>query len=188
MLLYDDTATKALHAAADEARRFGTDGYETPHVLLGLLRTADPVTQTVTADRPQVTEDAVRSALGAPSRQPLQNGTVEAPNRRLRREPAAEFRQAARRFTAKWRPLVRNRQLASGRKLGTGELWLTVLERDAASARLLSSLEAPPDRLRPLVLATMVSDGAPVPVWPTELPAGSFRRLLDRLFGSGGRP
>ena len=188
MLLYDDTATKALHAAADEARRSGTDGYETPHVLLGLLRTADPVTRTVTADHPQITEDAVRTALGAPSRQPPQDRGPETLTRRSTREPAAEFRQAARGFTAKWRPLVRNRQLAPGRKLGTGELWLTVLERDAASARLLSSLGAPPDRLRPRVLATMVTDGAEVPVWPTDVPTGSFRRLLNRLSGSGGQP
>lgn len=188
MLLYDDTAAKALHAAADEARRSGTDGYETPHVLLGLLRTADPVTRTVTAGHPEVTEDAVRTALGAPSRQTPQDGAVEAPSLRSTREPATEFRQAARRFTANWRPLVRDRQLAPGRKLGTGELWLTVLEPDAASARVLSSLGVPPERLRPLVLATMVPEGAPVPVWPTCVPAGSFRRLLDRLFGSGGRP
>jgi hypothetical protein len=188
MLLYDDTATTALHAAADEARRSGTDGYETPHVLLGLLRTADPVTRTVTADHPQVTEDAVRTALGAASRQAPQDRGPEAPSRRSTREPAAEFRQAARRFTAKWRPLVRDRQLAPGRKLGTGELWLTVLERDAASPRLLSSLRAEPDDLRPLVLATMVPDGAKAPVWPTDLPAGSFRRLLNRLLGSGSRP
>lgn len=128
MLLYDDTATKALHAAADEARHSGTDGYETPHVLLGLLRTADPVTRTVTADHPQLTENAVRTALGASSRQPPHDRGPAAPSRRSTREPAAEFRQAARRFTAKWRPLVRDRQLAPGRKLGTGELWLTVLE------------------------------------------------------------
>jgi hypothetical protein len=188
MLLYDHTATEALHAAAEEARCSGTDGYETTHVLLGLLRTADPVTRTVTADHPQITEDAVRTALGAPSSQPLQDSAAEGPSRRSTREPAAEFRQAARRFTAKWRPLVRDRQLAPGRKLGTGELWLTVLERDAASTRVLSSLGAEPDGLRPLVLATMVPDGAKAPVWPTEVPAGSFRRLLDRLFGSGGRP
>jgi hypothetical protein len=188
MLLYDDTATKALHAAADEARRSGTDGYETPHVLLGLLRTADPVTRTVTAHHPQVTEDAVRTALGAPSTQPLQDGAAAAPSRRTSPEPAAEFRQAARRFTAKWRPLVRNRQLAPGRKLGTGELWLTVLEGRTTSARLLSSLRAEPDKLRPLVLATMIPDGASVPVWPTDLPAGSFRRLRDRLLSSDGRP
>jgi hypothetical protein len=187
MLLYDDAATKALYAAADEARRSGADGYETPHVLLGLLRTADPVTRTVIADHPQVTEDAVRTTLGAPSRQPLQVRGPEAPSRRSMHEPAAEFRQAARSFTAKWRPLVRDRQLAPGRKLGTGELWLTVLEPDATSARVLSSLGAPPERIRPLVLATMLPDGAEVPVWPSDVPAGSIRRLLDRLCSSGGR-
>src|SRR4051812_10210799 len=117
MLLYDDTAAKALHAAAKEARRCGADGYETPHVLLGLLQTADPVTRTVTADHPQLSENAVRAALGGPSRQPLQDGALEVPSRRSTREPAEEFRQAARRFTAKWRPLVRDRQLAPGRKL-----------------------------------------------------------------------
>jgi hypothetical protein len=188
MLLYNDTATTALHAAAEEARRSGTDGYETPHVLLGLLRTADPVTRIVTADHPQLTENAVRTALGGPSRQAPQDHAPEAPSRRSTPEPAAEFRQTARRFAAKWRPLVRDRQLAPGRKLGTGELWLTLLERGAASARVLSSLGAEPDGLRPLVLATMVPDGAPVPAWPTDVPAGSFRRLRDRLLGSGGRP
>jgi hypothetical protein len=188
MLVYDDTAAEALQAAAAEARRSGTDGYETPHVLLGLLRTADPVTRMVTADHPQLTENAVRAALGAPSRQPVQDSAVEAPSRRPPREPAAEFRQAARRFTAKWRALVRDRQLVPGRKLSTAELWLTVLEPGAASASLLSSLGAQPEALRPLVLARMVTDGAPVPVWPTDVPAGSFRRLRERLFRSGARP
>jgi ATP-dependent Clp protease ATP-binding subunit ClpA len=188
MLLYDDTATNALHAAAEEARRSGTDGYETPHVLLGLLQKADAVTRTVTADHPQLTENAVRTALGAPSRQPLQDGAVDAPSRRSTREPAAEFRQAARRFTAKWRLLVRDRQLAPGRKLGTAELWLTVLEAGSTAAHLVSCLGADPEALRRLVLATMVPDGVPVPVWPTDVPAGSFRQLRDRLLGSGGRP
>src|SRR3954454_15584731 len=39
MLLYDDTAAAALHAAADEARWCGATEYETAHVLLGLVRT-----------------------------------------------------------------------------------------------------------------------------------------------------
>src|SRR3954447_16499907 len=69
MLLYDDTAAEALHAAADEARRPGATRYETANALLGLLRTADPFTQTVTGDYPQLTVDAAR-AVGAP---PMQN-------------------------------------------------------------------------------------------------------------------
>jgi hypothetical protein len=187
MLLYDDTAAEALHAAADEAGRLGAAKYETAHVLLGLLRTADPVTETVTADQPRLTVDAARAALGAsPTPAPEARGDT-APGRRSTPEPAAEFRRAARQFTAKWRPLVRGRQLRPGLKLGTSELWLTVLEPGSASAGLLSSLGIAPEVIRPLVLATMVPDGAPVPDWPSEVPAGALRRLLDRVFGAGRR-
>jgi len=186
MLLYDDTAAEALHAAGDEARRLGAKKYDTTHVLLGLLKTADPVTGTVTADHPQLTEDAVRTSLGGASGRTPEDGDPEAPSRRSTPKPAAEFRRAARQFTAKWRPLVRSRQLQPGLRLGTGELWLTVLEPSTASARTLASLGVRPD-VRPLVLATMVRDAAPVPDWPTEAPAGAVRRLLDRLVGPGAR-
>src|SRR3954451_24731010 len=65
MLLYDDTAAEALHAAADEARRLGATKYETGQVLLGLLRTADPVTGTVTVTIPS-SSSAPPAPLGAP--------------------------------------------------------------------------------------------------------------------------
>jgi hypothetical protein len=188
MLLYDDIAADALHAAADEAQRLGATKYETGHVLLGLLRTADPVTMTVTADHPQLTEQAVRTALGAPSVTTQDDGDRGAPNRRSTPEPAAEFRRAARQFTAKWRPLVRSRRLRPGLKLGTGELWLTVLEPGTASARALAALGVEQVDVRPLVLAAMVPDGAPVPDWPDDVPAGAVRRLLDRLLGTGSAP
>src|SRR3954467_2975677 len=74
MLLYDDTAAAAVHAATDEARRLGATRYETAHVLLGLLRTADPVTQTVTADDPRLTVDAVRASLRPPPTRPGARG------------------------------------------------------------------------------------------------------------------
>ena len=188
MLLYDDTAAEVLHAAADEARRLGAAKYETGHVLLGLLRTADPVTTTVTADHPQLAERVVRTALGPPSGRTREDGDREAPSRRSTPEPAAEFRRAARQFTAKWRPLVRSRRLQPGLKLGTGELWVTVLEPGTASARALASLGVEPGDVRPLVLATMVPDGAPLPDWPDGVPAGAVRRLLDRLVGTGSAP
>lgn len=187
MLLYDDTAAAVLHAAADEARRLGATRYETSHVLVGLLRTADPVTQTVTADHPQLTVDAVRAALGAAPGQPRGEGGGAPPAGGSTPEPAVEFRRASRDFTAKWRPLVRNRQLRPGLKLGTGELWLSVLEPAAASARIVAALGTDPDGVRPLVLATMVLDGASVPDWPTTVPAGVVRRLLDRVLGGGRR-
>ncbi|WP_138735987.1 Clp protease N-terminal domain-containing protein [Modestobacter excelsi] len=187
MLLYDDTAAEALHTAADEARRLGATRYETAHVLLGLVRTADPVTQTVTADHPQLTADAARAALGAPPMQAPEADGGTAEGRRSAPEPAAECRRASGQFTAKWRPLVRSRQLRPGLKLGTGELWLTVLEPATGSARVLAALGVEPDEVRQLVLATMVPDGAPVPDWPTDVPAGAVRRLLDRVLGSGGR-
>jgi ATP-dependent Clp protease ATP-binding subunit ClpA len=188
MLLYDDTAATVLQAAADEARRRGENRYGTAHVLLGLLRTGDPVTQTVTADHPQLTVDGARAALGAPPVQVPEVDDGTAPGRRSTPEPAVEFRRAARDFTAKWRPLVRDRQLRPGVKLGTGELWLTALEPATASAGALAALGIEPDDVRPLVLAAMVPDGAPVPDWPTEVPAGAVRRLLDRVLGRDGRP
>src|SRR4051794_30495387 len=99
MLLYDDTAAEALHAAADEARRMGRKRYATPHVLLGLVRTSDPVTGPVTADHPQLTGEAVRTALGPRTAPAPQDGGPAAPSRRSTPEPAAEFRRAARQFT-----------------------------------------------------------------------------------------
>lgn len=187
MLLYDDAAAEALHAAADEARRLGADRYETTHVLVGLVRTADPVTQTVTAHCPKLTVDAARAAaLHAPPMQaPGGGGRTGRP---VDAEPAAEFRRASRQFTAKWRPLVRSRQLRPGLKLGTGELWLTVLEPATASAQVLAALGVEPDDVRPLVLATMAPDGGSVPDWPTDVPAGAVRRLLDRVLVRGSRP
>src|SRR3954471_18295145 len=139
MLVYDDKAAEALRAAADEVRVLGATKYETAHVLLGLLRTVDPVTGTVTADHPQLTEHAVRTALAAPSGQPQEDGDPQAPGRRSTPAPGAEFRRAARQFTAKWRPLVRSRRLQPGLKLGTGELWLTGLEPGTSSARVPAS-------------------------------------------------
>src|SRR3954452_22000848 len=90
MLLYDDTAAEALHAAADEVRRLGATKYETAHVLLGLLRTADPVTGPVIADHAQLTEHSVRSSLAARSGYPREYGAPQAPGRRSPPEPAAE--------------------------------------------------------------------------------------------------
>jgi hypothetical protein len=63
-----------------------------------------------------------------------------------------------------------------------------VLDDGAASERLICSLGAQAVQLRSLLLAAMIPDGTRVPVWPTEVPAGSCRRLLDRLLGSGVRP
>jgi hypothetical protein len=187
MLLYDDTAAEVLHAATDEAGPLGATRYETAHVLLGLLRTADPVTATVTADDPRLTVDAARAALGASALPATAADEGTAPARRSTPEPAAEFRHAARGFTAKWRPLVRDRQLRPGLKLGTGELWLTVLEPATTAGDVLRALGIDPDDVRPLVLATMVPDGAPVPDWPTEVPTGAVRRVLDRVLGTGRR-
>lgn len=70
MLIYDDIAAGALAAADDEARGHGSNGYGTEHVLLGLLRTGDPVTRRVTDEAPQLTAETVRAALIAPPRPP----------------------------------------------------------------------------------------------------------------------
>ncbi len=181
MLLYDDTAGAALHSAAEEARRSDVLGYETTHVLLGLLTTGDPVTRRVTDDFPQLTTEGVRERLSTTA--PADGPAPDEPGRRPVREPAAEFRQAMSRFTAKWRPLVRSGQLRPGSKLGSGELWLAVLEPGTRSAELLRSLGAEPDEIRTVVLATMAPDSHRVPTWPAEIPPGPVSRLVARLVG-----
>jgi hypothetical protein len=183
MLLYDDTAAAALRVADREARFRGGTRYETADVLLGLLRTADPVTRAVTAEHPQLTVEAVCGALGSlpGTAAVLEEDDSVTSGLGARPEPAGEFRRAVSSFTANWRTLVRNRELRPGPKLGTGELWLAVLEPAAASAVLLVSVGVSPEDVRPLVLAVMVPDGAPVPAWPSAVPAGRVRRLLVRL-------
>jgi hypothetical protein len=187
MWLYDDTAVGVLQAAAQEAGPVNAGRYETSHVLLGLLRTGDPVTRTITASHPKLTVDAVRSVLGETPSQRLGEPADPKPGSRSTREPAAEYRRAAGQFTAKWRPLVRGKALQPGAKLGAGELWLTVLEPAAASARVLAALDVEADAVRPLVLAALVRNGAPVPDWPGEAATGGVRRLLRRVFTSTGR-
>jgi ClpA/ClpB-like protein len=184
MLVYDDAAAAVLHAAADEARRLGRTEYDTAHVLLGLLTTADPVARTITEEHPQLTLDAARASVSSSS-SALNGAEITAVqtvgDAATKPVPAPEFRRAARRFTAKWRPLVRAGQLRLNPKLGSGELWLIVLEPATASASVLASLQADPETIRPVVLAAMAPDHARLPAWPTEVPVGAFRRLLDRL-------
>ena len=183
MLLYDDAAGAALSVAAGEARRLDAPGYGTHHVLLGLLRTRDPVTERLTDAHPGLTVDAVLVAVGNAGAAP-----TSAPSGPPRRPvPAPEFRQAMDHVMARWRPLVRSGQLRTGRRLGCRELWLAVLDPFAASSRMLRSLGADPDELRSSVLATMVPDGRPVPAWPREVPPGTVGRLAARLLGHGTR-
>jgi hypothetical protein len=183
MLIYDDTAAPAIQAAAEEARRLGADDYDSQHVLLGLLRTGDPVTHRVSEKAPHLAVDTVRAALtvGRPA--------VVAPAAGSRRErpptPAREFRRAMGDFTAIWGPLIRTRQLPRRPRFSSAELWLMVLEPSTRSSRLLQSLGAHPQELRAVVLSTMVADSQPVPDWPDESPRAKHRRFVARLVGWG---
>jgi hypothetical protein len=179
MLIYDDTAAGALTAAADEARLHGSNGYGTEHVLLGLLRTGDPVTRRVTDEAPQLTVETVRAALTW-RRPALVPSGSSAGQGRL---PAPDFRRAMSDFTAVWRPLVRASRLRAGRRLGSAELWLAVLEPSAAASGLLRSVGVDPDDVRTVVLATMVPDAGPVPRW--EAPARTGSGLLARVLRRG---
>jgi hypothetical protein len=179
---YDDTATAVIHAVGDEANRLGSPGYDSGQVLLALLQTRDPVTRRVTEADPRITAEAVRNHLDPTRRTP--EGGTRSPATAV---PAAEFREATSRFTAKWRPLVRARRLRPGPRLGTGELWLAVLEPGTESARALQSFGADPDAIRDLVLATMVPESQPVPEWPAEVPPGALPRLVGRLLGRHAR-
>ena len=184
MFPYDDIAGAVIQSAGDEAGRLGAPGYDSSQVLLALLRTRDPVTRRVTEDEPLITADAVRSRLHATVPTPVR-GSAATPSKTP--EPAAEFREATTRFTAKWRPLVRARRLRPGPRLGTGELWLAVLEPGTSSARLLQSLGTDLDAVRDVVLSTMVPESLRVPEWPAEVPPGAVQRLFGRLLGRDAR-
>jgi hypothetical protein len=179
MLIYDDTAAPAVQAAADEARRLGAAGYDTQHLLLGLLGTGDPVTRRVTEGAPHLTADAVRAALTA-GQPAVAAAGADSPRDRPP-TPAREFRRAMSDFTAKWGPLIKARQLPRRPKLSSAELWLLVLEPSALSFRLLQSLGADPRQLRAVVLASMVANSQPVPDWPDEVPMGRRRRFIAPL-------
>jgi Clp amino terminal domain, pathogenicity island component len=183
MLIYDDTAAPAIQAAAEEARRLGTDGYDTQHVLLGLVSTGDPVTRRVTEGAPHLTADAVRAALTAG--QPASAAAGADSLRDRPPAPAREFRRAMRDFTARWGPLIKARQLPRRPKFSSAELWLLVLGPSALSSQLLQSLGADPQELRAVVLATMVADSQPVPDWPEEVPMGRHQRFIARLISWG---
>jgi hypothetical protein len=189
MLLYDDTAAAVLQAAAGHARRSGAERYSTVHVLLGLLGSADPVTRAATGAAPELTVEAVATALDDGTGRAdgdADGGAVRSPAPAP--VPAAEFRRAMSGSTARWRTLVTSGRLRPGGKLGTGELWLAVLQPDTASADLLTALGAEPEGIRSSVLAAMVPAGRPVPEWPAEAPTGAVRRLIGRVLGTGARP
>jgi hypothetical protein len=179
---YDDTAGAVIRLAGDEANRLGTPGYDTCQVLLALLQTRDPLTRRLTEADPRIATEAVSDRLHVARATPDGGSTGSATP-----VPAAEFRQATTRFTAKWRPLVRARRLRPGPRLGTGELWLVLLEPGTDSARVLQSLGADVDTIRNAVLATMVPDSQPVPEWPTEVPPSAVQRVVGRLLGGGAR-
>lgn len=183
MFPYDDTATAIIFAAGDEAHRLGSPGYDSGQVLLALLQTRDPVTRRVTEADPRITAEAVRDHLD-PTRRTPDGGSRSSATTHA---PAAEFREATSRFTAKWRPLVRARRLRPGPRLGTGELWLVVLEPGTESARVLQSFGTDPDAIRKVVLANLVPESQPGPEWPAEVPPGALRRLVGRLLGRDAR-
>jgi hypothetical protein len=180
MLIYDDTAAPAITAAAEEARQLGAAGYDTRHLLLGLLRTGDPVTHRATEEAPQLTADTVLAAL--PAGRPASAAGAGSSRDRLP-APAREFRSAMRDFTAKWGPLIRAQQLPRRPRFSSAELWLVVLEPSALSSRLLQSLGVDPGALRAVVLATMVADAQPVPDWPDQVPTGWYQRSTAWLAG-----
>jgi hypothetical protein len=181
MLIYDDTAAPAIEAAAEEARRLGTAGYGTQHLLLGLLCTGDPVTRRVTAEAAQVTVEAVRAALSSGQRSSAASRPDSPRNRPPR--PEAEFRRAMRDFTVKWGPLIKARRLPGRPRFSSAELWLVVLEPSARSSELLQSLGAEPQKMRGVVLATMVDDPQALPDWPNDVPVRKRHRVLARLMG-----
>lgn len=184
MFPYDDTARTVIRVAGDEANRLGAPGYDSCQVVMALLQTRDPVTRRVTQADSRVPADVVRDRLGAAVPAPDDDPLTAPPSAPV---PPAEFREATRRFTAKWRPLGRARRLPPGPRLGTGALWLAVLEPGTAATQVLRSVGADLGRVREVVLATMVPDFQPVPAWPSEVPDGAVPRLIRRVLGRDTR-
>jgi hypothetical protein len=183
VLIYDDTAAPAIQAAAEEARRLGADDYDSQHVLLGLLRTGDPVTRRVTEEAPDIAADAVRAALTAG--QPTSAAAGADSPRDRPPTPTHEFRQAMGNFTAKWGPLIKARQLRRRPKFSTAELWLVVLEPSTRSSRLLQCPGRRSGGTPRRGLATMVADSKPLPDWPHDVPRRKHQRFIARLVGWG---
>jgi hypothetical protein len=190
MLLWDETFVSATEAAGEEARRAGATAYGSEHMLLGLLAATDPVTNHLTGAEPRLRADTVRDAVhGDAVDQPHLNrlgldsaDLPEHPKVPLQSKHTAEFQVALNESTAKWGALVKSGALPRRRKLGSGELWLAVLQKQARSYRLLETLEIDPEQLRPVVLAAMAGPDRPVPAWPDAVPLGPVSRLFRKLF------
>lgn len=185
-----------MTATRQQATALGAQVYGSEHALLGLLAADGPVTQQVVRLHPQLSADAVRTAIeqaldDLPHLQRLgidldtvpmaPSSTGRAANQKPRNRHTPELQAALNSATAKWGQLRKNHQLTRQRKQSSAVLWLAVLEPSARASRLLRALGADPDRMRSAVLATGVPMGATAPTWPAQPAPGRGQRLMQRL-------
>lgn len=197
MLIYDDSFVAAMTATRQEATRLGADVYGSEHALLGLLAADGSVSQDVVRRYPQLTPDAVRTAIEQalddlphlrrlgiePSTvQPATDSAGSTQNPAPRNRHAPELQTALNSATSKWSQLRKTHPVPHERKLSSTVLWLAVLEPSARASRLLQALDADPHQVRSVVLAAMVPAGQMAPVWPAQAALGPVQRLMQRFF------
>lgn len=198
MLIYDESFAAVMTATQSEASALGARAFGSEHVLLGLLAADDGLTRRVVHSFPALTSSAARAAVrgavdDAPHLERLGltgvSSTVEPPvgcsstRPVLRTKHTPELQEALNRASAKWGHLRRTHALPKERGVSSAVLWLAVLEPTARARRLLAAMDVDPEGVRTAVLSALVPDGAPVPAWPTQSPAGPVMRLVHRVFG-----
>jgi hypothetical protein len=198
MLMYDASFVAVMTATKDEATALGARDFGSEHVLLGLLASADDLTQRVVRSFPDLTASAVRAAVrGALDDAPhLARLGLSAPDPAVtaraegatgggppRNKHTPELQSALNQATAKWGRLRRAHALPKERKVSSAILWLAVLEPSARASRLLRAMEVDPDGVRTAVLVALVPAGAAVPTWPAEPAVGPVTRLVQWVFG-----
>ncbi|GIG41355.1 Clp protease N-terminal domain-containing protein [Cellulomonas phragmiteti] len=195
MLIYDDTFVAAMTATTQEATALGARAYGSEHLLLGLLRADDHLTQQVVRACPGLTVPAVRDAvrgavddaphlarLGLAADDPAVTAPAAGQGGRLRVKHTPELQSASNQASVKWAHLRRAHALPKERTASSAVLWLAVLEPSARAPRLLEAMGIDPDGVRAAVLSALVPAGAGVVTWPTEAPVGPVMRLVHALF------
>lgn len=194
MLIYDSSFTDVMEATQREATSLGAHVYGSEHILLGLLLTAGPVNEAISAIDSTLNYNTVHHAIinasdDAPLLHNLGLATVATqiadapkPQRTPRHRHTPELQTALNTASTKWGQLRKAGYLPRQSKLDSTVLWLAVLEPSARAARLLHSIGVDPDQARSTVLSAAVGTGNPIPPWPAEVRVGPITRMVHWFF------
>ncbi|WP_432492346.1 Clp protease N-terminal domain-containing protein [Kineococcus auxinigenes] len=197
MLIYDDSFSAVMAASRQEATHLGADRYGSEHVLLGLLAAAGPLTEQVRRSAPELTAQAVRSAIerGADDAPHLQRLGIDAdqvlataggepsrPHPAPRNRHTPEWQGALGSASVKLNRLQKSGALPREGKVTSAVLWLAVLEPGTRAQRLLAAMDLDAERIRGTVLTALTGNGSVAPPWPQQARAGFLTRLAQRAF------